>query len=180
MRALLDTNVLYPTVTRELLLGVARQGLFAPLWSPRILDEWRHVAARRGPEDEMIAEAAITMIGLAFPEASVRPRAGDEARLHLPDAADIHVLAAAVAGSADVIVTENRADFPRGVLAGEGLAREGADAFLWRHWSEAPEAVESVAEAVRTEAERLSGEVWTMRRLLKKARLPRLAKALAA
>ena len=33
-------------------------------------------------------------------------------------------------------------------------------------------------EAVRQEAERLSGDAWPMRKLLKKARLPRLAKAL--
>ena len=59
MRALLDTNVLYPTVMRDLLLGAASRGLFTPLWSPRILSEWKHVAGRRGPEDLLIAEAAI-------------------------------------------------------------------------------------------------------------------------
>ena len=38
---------------------------------------------------------------------------------------------------------------------------------------------EAVCEAVRQEAERLSGEDWPMRSLLKKARLPRLAKAVS-
>lgn len=180
MRALLDTNVIYPTVMRELLLGVAAAGLFTPLWSPRILDEWRHVAARRGPEDEAIADTAILAMTLRFPKACVTPRASDEARLHLPDEADIHVLAAAIAGSADIIVTQNRADFPRGALWAEGIERTDADAFMWRLWSDTPDVVSAVAEAVRSEAERLSGEAWPIRRLLKKARLPRLAKALAA
>jgi hypothetical protein len=39
--------------------------------------------------------------------------------------------------------------------------------------------VAPVADAVLQEARRLSGEQWEMRALLKKARLPRLAKALA-
>jgi len=40
--------------------------------------------------------------------------------------------------------------------------------------------VAAVCEAVRQEAERLSGQPWEMRKLLKKARLPKLAKALSA
>ncbi|MGI1663218.1 RSP_2648 family PIN domain-containing protein [Palleronia sp. KMU-117] len=179
MKALLDTNVLYPTVMREILLGCAAAGLYQPLWSPRILDEWRHVAARGGPADLALAEGEIARLGARFPRALVRPRAADEARLHLPDAADVHVLAAAIAGSADVLVTQNRADFPRGLLTFEGLARTDADAFLWRLWSEAPDTVARVVDDVRLEAERLSGEDWPTRRLLKKARLPRLGKALA-
>jgi predicted nucleic acid-binding protein len=179
VRALLDTNVLYPTVMREILMGCAAAGLYDPLWSPRILDEWRHVAARGGPADLVLAEGEIVRLTARFPRALVRPKAGDEARLHLPDPADIHVLAAAMAGSADVIVTQNRADFPRGTLAGEGLERSDADAFLWRLWSDAPDSVAEVVETVRAEAERLSGADWPTRRLLKKARLPRLAKALA-
>jgi hypothetical protein len=38
--------------------------------------------------------------------------------------------------------------------------------------------IAAAVEAVRAEAERLSGAPWERRRLLKKARLPRLAKAL--
>ena len=40
MRVLIDACVLYPTVMREVVLGVAAQGLFTPRWSPRILEEW--------------------------------------------------------------------------------------------------------------------------------------------
>ena len=49
MKAVLDACVLYPTVLREILIGVADAGLYQPLWSARILDEWRHAAVRLGP-----------------------------------------------------------------------------------------------------------------------------------
>jgi len=150
MKVVLDACVLYPTVLREVLIGVARAGLFVPLWSDRILEEW----------------------------ARATRRLGIEARLTLPDDNDRHVLAVAIAAGADAILTFNAADFPRHVLAAEGLARRDPDGFLWELWSHHPAAVSGVVEAVRTEAERLSGRPQPLRTLLKRARLPRLGKAM--
>ncbi|MDF0602934.1 PIN domain-containing protein [Psychromarinibacter sp. C21-152] len=181
MKVLIDANVLYPTVMRQVVLGVARAGLFTPLWSARILEEWaRAAAAKLGPEGEAQARGEIAGLRRDWPAAEVPVREGLEARLWLPDAADVHVLAAAIAGSADVILTENAKDFPRGVLAEEGLTRQAADPFLMGLYADHPEAVAQAAEAVRQEAERLSGEAWPIRRLMRKARLPRLGKALEA
>lgn len=180
MKALLDACVLYPTVMREMLVGAAGAGLYQPLWSARILEEWARAAAKLGPGQETLARGEIAALAALWPRASVSPRAGDEARLWLPDRSDVHVLAAAIAGSADVIVTLNAADFPRHTLAEEGLRREDPDRFLLDFFGGQPEAITAVAEAVRGEAERLSGEPWPIRKLMKKARLPRLGKALAA
>ena len=180
MKALLDACVLYPTVMREMLVGVAAAGLFEPLWRPRILEEWARAAARLGPGQEALARGEIVALNARFRVASVRPRAGDEARLWLPDPADVHVLAAAIAGSADVVVTLNAQDFPRHTLAEEGLRRDAPDLFLRAIWADHPAAVQGVALAVQGEAERLSGEPWPMRSLMKKARLPRLGKAMEA
>ena len=96
----------------------------------------------------------------------------------MPDANDIHVLAVAVASSADMILTLNAKDFPRQILAEEGLSRADPDSYLHGIWQATPELVAPVAEDVLEEARRLSGEDWELRALLKKARLPRLAKAL--
>lgn len=178
MKALLDACVLYPTVLREVLLGVARTGLFTPLWSDRILEEWARAAVKLGPGAEDIARGEIAVLRAAWPVATVPPAPGIEARLWLPDPNDVHVLAAAIAGSADLIVTFNAVDFPRATLAEDGLERLDPDQMLMRLWGQAPEAVAQAAETVRAEAERLSGQPQPMRALLKRAKLPRLGKAL--
>ncbi len=160
-----------------MLLGAARLGHFTPLWSARILEEWARAAIKLGPEGAAQARAEIALIRANWPGAELPP--GPEARLWLPDANDIHVLAVAVAGSADAILTLNARDFPRGTLAEEGLERLDPDGFLHRLWVQDSDGVAGVADAVLAEARRLSGRDWQMRALLKKARLPRLAKALA-
>ncbi|KNG95465.1 RSP_2648 family PIN domain-containing protein [Pseudaestuariivita atlantica] len=180
MKLVLDTCVLYPTVMRQVLLGVAATGAFTPLWSARILEEWRRAAVKLGPAGVAQAEAEIALTSAAWPDAQVTWAPSLESRLWLPDAADVHVLAAAVASSADGIVTLNARDFPRGVLAEEGLSRVDPDALLIGCFEASPDPVRAAAEAVLADANRLSGQSWEMRPLLKKARLPRLAKALAA
>ncbi|MFV1498179.1 PIN domain-containing protein [Phaeobacter sp. JH20_36] len=180
MKLLLDACVLYPTVMREMLLGAARIGHFTPLWSQRILEEWALAARKIGPTGEPQARAEIALISAAWPKAAVTPTAAVEARLWLPDVADIHVLAAAIAGHADGIVTVNNKDFPRHTLAEEGLERIGPDQLLYDLWRQDPDGISGVAAAVLAEANRLSGGGWELRPLLKKARLPRVAKALSA
>ena len=123
MKILLDACVLYPTVMREILLGVAARGLYTPLWSDRILEEWARAARKLGPAGEAQARGEVALVRAAWPTAAVAPHKGLEARLYLKDENDIHVLAAAIAGHADAIVTMNAQDFPRHVLAEEGLER---------------------------------------------------------
>ena len=180
MRVMIDACVLYPTVMREMVLGIAGQGLFEPRWSPRILEEWARATIKLGPEQEVFARGEIAALEARFPKASVRHDAGIEARFWLPDPADVHVLAAAVAGSCDMILTLNAKDFPRNIIEEEGLTRRDPDGFLRDLNDAAPDQVGAVAEQVLAEARRLSGEGWTMRALMKKARLPRLGKALTA
>ncbi len=178
MKVLIDACVLYPTVMREIVLAVAGKGLFAPLWSARILEEWARAAEKLGEADAMIARGEIVLLRANWPQAEVAADAEIEAPLYLPDPDDTHVLAVAISGQADVILTLNLRDFPPRVLAEHGLTALHPDAFLRRLLDQAPGPVREAVEQVRQEAERLSGEAQPMRKLLKKARLPRLGKAL--
>jgi len=178
MKALLDANVLYPTVLREILIGAAREGLFLPVWSDRILEEWARATVKIGPGAEVIARGEIALLRNAFPRASVSPPDGLLARLWLPDPDDIHVLAAAIFAGVDLIVTSNAQDFPRNILGEEHLDRRDPDQFLLMLLEQNRAAVLAVVERVRAEAERLSGIDQPRRALLKRAGLPRLAKAL--
>ena len=179
MKVLLDTCVMYPTVMREVLLGVAKTGLFQPLWSQRILDEWSRAAAKMGPEGQAQADGEIAMVSAAWPKAKVKSDQSLLDRLWLPDQNDVHVLAAAITGNADVLVTMNAKDFPRDILAEEGVSRADPDGFLIGLYASAPDLVETAVHAVHEEANRLSDRPWDLRKLLKKARLPRLGKTMS-
>ena len=178
-RVLLDACVLFPAVLRDILLGCARAGLFSPCWSPRILAEWAHTAQRRGPDAGTAAVAAITALRAAFPDAETLPDAATETLLDLPDPADAHVLAAALAARADLLVTQNLRDFPARALAPHGLRAQSPDDFLMTLWLAEPETVATAVAAVQTETARHSGRPQPLRPLLKRAKLPRLGKALA-
>lgn len=180
MRVLIDACVLYPTVMREMVLGCAAAGLFAPRWSDRILGEWHRAARRLDPAQDAVAAAEIAAVTARFPVALLPPAPGHEARLWLPDPDDVHVLAVAVAGSCDAILTLNARDFPGNLLAEEGLFRADPDGFLMRLADDAPDVVAGVGQGVLDQARRLSGQDWTIRALMKKARLPRLGKRLSA
>ena len=168
MRILLDACVLFPSVLREMLLGAAAAGGFAPLWSARILEEWAR-ATRRLPEGaEAAARAEIARLR-AEPGRTrrSRPIRDLEARLSLPDPDDLHVLAAAIAGRAEALLTLNRADFPTRTLARHGLILREPDGFLCELLGEGVD-IAAVAETVRARGEALSGRPAALRAMLKR------------
>lgn len=174
----MDACALYPTVLRQILLGCADHQLYSPIWSQRLLEEWARAAAKNGgPPDEIIARSEAVAANLRFPNALTEP--GDEAALWLPDPADIHVLSTAIAAEADAIITQNLRDFPARELSGYGVTALSPDAALMALWLEWPDPVTQVVTRTHTEAERLSGQTLPLRALLKRARLPRLGKALS-
>jgi hypothetical protein len=177
VKVALDACVLFPTVMREMLLGAAAAGGFRPVWSARILEEWAR-ATRRLPEGaETVARGEIAALRARWPEAQVAEDPDLEATLALPDPADRHVLAAAITGGAEVLLTLNRADFPTRTLARHGLLLREPDGFLAELHAEGLD-LGAVAAEVQARAERASGRPQLVRTLLKRAGLPRLGKAL--
>ena len=178
MKVVIDACVLFPTVLRELVLGVADTGAFQPLWSARILEEWRRAALRHGERDGEIAGVEIALLSSRFLGASVDVRFETEARLNLPDPDDAHVFAAAVDGGADELLTLNTRDFPINALSAEGILRRHPDEFLFEHLKTDQTGVRAVVDAVLARAKAHGIDTTNPRALLKKARIPRFAKAL--
>ena len=134
--ALLDTCVLVPSRARDVLLEAASAGVYRPLWSSEILAELdrtlRLLQARRGiaPEEtEAYLVRLFRQMETSFPDALVTDWEPLLDAVQLPDPGDRHVVAAARAGRADVIVTDNVADFPPGALP-TPLIRQSLDEFL--------------------------------------------------
>jgi hypothetical protein len=75
-----------------------------------------------------------------LPEANVTGFKPHIAAVSLPDLHDRHVVAAAIAAKASLIVTWNRKDFPAKELAKHGVKAQNPDAFLTSLYSAAPDA----------------------------------------
>ncbi len=129
--ALLDADVLYPAGLRDLLLRLADRHLHAPLWSADIHEEWmRSLLADRPDIEAAVLERTRAVMDGHFPGAIVTGYEALATTLDLPDPDDRHVLAAAIHGGADVIVTRNLRDFPVDRLMPHGIAAQHPDAFV--------------------------------------------------
>ena len=114
--AFLDTCVLFPTNLRDVILTIAEVGICQVRWSPDVLDELQWTYIKKAKVDAAKAEAGVSyLLGImtdAFPDAMVDRSYYAHAIPAMPnDAKDRHVLAAAIASRADVLVTANLKDF---------------------------------------------------------------------
>jgi hypothetical protein len=174
MKVLIDACVLYPTVLRRIVLGAAGAGAFTPLWSARILEEWARAADRNGVE----ARPEVALLRADWPDAEVAVRHTTQTRLSLPDPDDLHVLAAAIDGGADEVLTLNLKDFPTQALSAEGLIRRHPDEFLLEVFHDGAVDLLAIVRDIHADAQRMAGVDLALRAVLKKSRLPRLGKAL--
>jgi predicted nucleic acid-binding protein len=128
-KAVLDTNVIYPVIIRDLLFWFAYYDLYTPKWSRHIFDEWAKVMERKGVSLEDV-QKRVNIANQAFPDALVLNYERLMKSLKLPDPKDCHVLAAAIKTNANVIVTNNLKDFPEDYLNSFDLKVKSADDFL--------------------------------------------------
>lgn len=129
--AFFDACVLYSPAITDIVMEVAASGLFRPLWSPAVQDEWvRNVIANRPDLPPERVSARRLAMDTFMPASVVTGYGNLLADLTLPDPDDRHVLAAAIVGRADVIVTFNLADSPQHALGSYGLEAQHPDVFL--------------------------------------------------
>lgn len=129
--ALYDACVLYPAPLRDLLLQLALTDLFRAKWTDQIHEEWIRNVRKDRPDltleqltrtkdlmNSHVRDCLITGYESLIPV------------LELPDPEDGHVLAAAIQGGVDVIVTFNLKDFPPQALAPYDIEVQHPDEFI--------------------------------------------------
>jgi predicted nucleic acid-binding protein len=112
-RVLLDTCVLYPGHLRDTLLRLAEADLIQPLWTAEILAELRRNLCARQANDDSSAvkvDRLISTLNGFFSDALVEGYEELVGRME-NHPKDRHVLAAALQGNADVLLTFNLRDF---------------------------------------------------------------------
>lgn len=122
-----------------MLLRLAEAGLYRPLWSRSILTEAERTLVHLHPTIPATAlHDRISAMDQFFPDASVTGWDDLVNSLTLPDPDDRHVLAAAIVGGADAIVTANLRDFPDHALARFNIVATHPDDFLLDQWDLEP------------------------------------------
>jgi hypothetical protein len=131
--AFLDSNVLYPVSLRNLLMRLALADLYQPRWSADVHEGWMQAVLQDRPDiPRERLEGIRAAMDREAEEAIVTGYQPLIAGLALPDPDDRHVLAAAIVGQADIIVTRNLRDFPDDALAPYNIGVQHPDEFV-RH-----------------------------------------------
>ena len=129
--AFLDASVLYPAPLRDLLLELAVSDLYRAKWSNTVHDEWINALLRtRADLTREQLERTRDLMNAHARDALVSDFENLIDILVLPDKDDRHVLAAAIKGRADLIVTTNLKDFPADILERWGIEAQHPDEFL--------------------------------------------------
>ncbi|MHA6512792.1 PIN domain-containing protein [Tessaracoccus sp. Z1128] len=127
---LLDACTLVPIRLTSCLLSLAEAGLLTPLWSDEILDE----VERNLPKLKLMtpdrAKQRVAAMRDAFDEEASVDGYDDLIHRLTCDPKDRHVLAAAIAGGADVLLTFNLKDFPPASAEPHGVSIQHPDRFL--------------------------------------------------
>ena len=129
--ALYDACVLYQAPLRDLLMQLALTDSLRARWTEQIHDEWIRNLLKKRPDltlqqltrtkelmNSHVRDCLVTNYEYLIPS------------LQLPDPDDKHVLAAAIQGNADVIVTTNLSDFPSSVLSNHNIEAQHPDDFI--------------------------------------------------
>jgi predicted nucleic acid-binding protein len=149
--AVLDACVLYPAPLRDLLLSLASGELFGARWTSLIQAEWvRNLAIKRPELTLDVLNRTVAMMNSAIEDCLVEDFAWLIDSLALPDPDDRHVLAAAIVGHADAIVTFNLKDFPEQAIRAHGIDILHPDDFLIAQYDLDPIRVLGIVKLLRS------------------------------
>ncbi|MHB8225059.1 PIN domain-containing protein [Acidithiobacillus sp.] len=145
---LLDACVLYPAPLRDLLMRLTLSGLFRARWTNQIHEEWiENLLANRPDIQREKLERTKTLMNSSVLDCLVFGYDFLIEVITLPDPDDRHVVAAAIWGQADLIVTFNLKDFPSDALSQYNLEAKHPDDFLCEQFDlQGAKVIQAVAE----------------------------------
>lgn len=145
-----DTNVLFPMTLMDLLLSMAEDYHHDIVWSDFLLDEWERVIVTEKRRTPQQARAITTAIRHAFPDSGVPAERYEPILATVPGTDDddrVHA-AAAIAGKATALLTDNIRHFDVAFLAAQGVAVQRAETYLLARFDAAPDAVMATIERI--------------------------------
>lgn len=174
-QAVLDTNVIWGNLTRDLLFTLTELEHDQAVLSSRILDALRRHGVpkrveqliKRGRTPDQARHEAEQQVGrlLAQVRSALSTRIYDNYEAHLErcknDEDDRHVLALAIANDVKLIVTEDLKHFPTSALSPHGVEAISLDTFLSQYFS-----VEQLLEALVTISARYKNPPYTVEELI--------------
>jgi len=178
----LDACIMMSGLLRPLLLNLAKTGLFDPLWTDKIGQEWQRNAARLWPIDPELLRSEWQSMQEQFPLANMGDVTPFEASLKHTDRKDKHVAATGIAAVETAylgpisVLTWNIKDFSRSELRRQQLGLIDPDRLLSQWW---PTHRQTLSESLKlTVAELVSSgrrQPEPMLGMLRRDRLFRLA-----
>lgn len=185
----IDACVLMSSIMRRLLLRLADGGLFQPVWTERIGDEWRRNAARIWslPPEQLDQQWAD--MNQRFPSANESNIEPYESILKYSDPKDFHVIAAGLARRARCglqitptvhVLTWNLKDFSRSELRRQNLDVYTPDRLLAHWWQDNAAMMQTALDEVPADYVALGRDPETLPFLLHRERLYRLKNLVVA
>lgn len=136
----IDACIMMSGLLRPLLLNLAQTGLFDPLWTDKIGQEWQRNAARLWPIDPELLKSEWQSMQEQFPSANMGDVTPFEAALKHTDRKDKHVAATGIAAVETAhlgpisVLTWNIKDFSRSELRRQQLGLIDPDRLLSQWW----------------------------------------------
>jgi predicted nucleic acid-binding protein len=173
--AVLDACVLFSRLQRDVLLSLAHADLYTARWTQDIEREWASSLVEKYPDAADKIPRLVEHMREAIPDCLIVDYAPLIASIQLPDESDRHVLAAAIRGNADAIVSLNTKDFPASVLATFDIEIQTPDQFVLNQIMLNPPKALMAIKKMRERWERPSMLAADMVDLFEKRQLPQTA-----
>jgi PIN domain len=126
-----DACVLYPAPLRDLLMELALTDLVRAHWTEDIQSEWiENLLAKCPYLSRSRLERTTCLMNKYVRDSLIKNYHYLIPDLTLPDHDDLHVLAAAIHGEINAIVTFNLKDFPLNILSQYNIIAEHPDRFI--------------------------------------------------